>query len=184
MKTKTLSKIAIFLLIPGIMSISSCGKKKLENSTTTAQDNATSEALYDDIYNNASSANSDYDDTVTSKTGSAFKAFTDPCAVITYIADTTNSGQWYVKSLTIDYGTGCVWKGRTRKGKIHITRNGKWFTVGTSTIITLENFSIDGYAVEGTNTITPKTATPLQFVTSPWVTASFDVVVTEPFLWQ
>lgn len=179
MKRKLLANIVIFLLIAGMTGIYSCGKKKLEKATTSAEDNDLVESLFTDIFNISSSANHDADDTLgTSKTGSTLTAFTDTCADIKVITDTTNDGQWYAKSIIIDFGsTGCEHNGRIRKGKIIITRDGPWYTVGTSTTITLEKFSIDDYKIIGEKKITTKEA-KIQWAW-PIVTASFDIVVTD-----
>ncbi len=62
----------------------------------------------------------------------------------------------FPKTITIDFGTEGFtgFFGRERKGKIIIVQTGSMFVEGSVRTITLENFYIDDYNVEGTQTIT------------------------------
>lgn len=61
--------------------------------------------------------------------------------------------------LTLDFGEGCEdRRGNIRTGKIIITYNGRYFETGSVTTITLEDYTINGLAVEGTRTVTNITA--------------------------
>lgn len=72
------------------------------------------------------------------------------------IADITfsfSSDSSYIDTILIDYGTdGVEWRGRTRKGKIRITQDGKRSTIGTISKAELIDFSIDDYSIEGVKT--------------------------------
>ncbi|MFH1322147.1 MAG: hypothetical protein ABII90_16035 [Bacteroidota bacterium] len=173
MKQLTFKAMMALFLAAAVLSLSSCSKKKLEKATASAEDNNLAESLFSDIFNESSAQNKQADDDLAqTKTGSTFGSLIDTCADVTW---TPNADSTYVASVIIDYGTGCVYNGRTREGKILITRDGPWFEAGTNTTITTENFYIDDYKVEGTKTITTTQATIK--LTSPFVTASFDVVV-------
>lgn len=76
----------------------------------------------------------------------------DVCADVTI---SLNQNETFIDTLIIDYGTeGCIWRGRLRRGKIIIAKNGNYRTVGTKTTVTLDDFSIDGYEIEGKKEIT------------------------------
>ena len=59
-------------------------------------------------------------------------------------------------TLTVDFGDdGCTGlDGKLRKGKIIISVNGPWYSVGNTTSVSLVNFSIDGIQIEGTWSLT------------------------------
>ncbi len=66
------------------------------------------------------------------------------CAQITY------SSVEYPKTITIDFGTGCIdSKGRTKKGKIYIDVSGDMRVVGSEKTITFDNFFINEVKMEG-----------------------------------
>ncbi|GAB4237175.1 MAG: hypothetical protein Tsb0034_12200 [Ekhidna sp.] len=68
------------------------------------------------------------------------------CAVKTHDKDN--------KTLTIDFGDGCEGNdGRVRAGKVIITYSDHRLIPGASRTITLDGFSVDGVAVEGTRSI-------------------------------
>jgi hypothetical protein len=99
------------------------------------------------------------------KTGSNLPA--DPCAIVTTSYDTItyNSLQYiYVDSLVIDYGQagGCTWGGRTKKGKIILTKNLKMSTVGSEMNLEFQDFYVDGNKVEGIATLENKGYANLQ----------------------
>lgn len=98
------------------------------------------------------------------KTGSNLPA--DPCAIVTTSYDTItyNSLQYiYVDSLVIDYGqAGCTWGGRTKKGKIILTKNLKMSTVGSVMNLEFQDFYVDGNKVEGIATLENKGYANLQ----------------------
>ncbi|PCJ89493.1 MAG: hypothetical protein COA57_01810 [Flavobacteriales bacterium] len=65
------------------------------------------------------------------------------------------SSSVYPITLTIDYGTGSSCDdGRTRKGKISAKFTGSYFQENTVVTITLINFYIDDYKVDGKKTLT------------------------------
>lgn len=72
----------------------------------------------------------------------------DPCAEVTYYLSANNE---YIENLTIAYtDENCLTNGRTRIGKIHVHLTGRLSDIGTVTTVTLEDFFIDGYQIEGT----------------------------------
>ncbi|MEY5042044.1 MAG: hypothetical protein RLZZ414_1603 [Bacteroidota bacterium] len=77
------------------------------------------------------------------------------CPTINYTADNSEKPT-YVATMTIDFGTACIQDGVTRKGKIIISKNGKFNATGTVTTVTLENYEVNGFKIEGTLTRTVK----------------------------
>ncbi len=68
-----------------------------------------------------------------------------PCAIV------TESSSTYPKTVTIDYGTGCVdANGRTKKGKIVINVSGDMREAGNTRTLTFENFYVNAVRIEGT----------------------------------
>jgi hypothetical protein len=67
-----------------------------------------------------------------------------PCAVV------TESSSTFPKTVTIDYGTGCVdANGRTKKGKIIINVSGDMRVAGSKRTLTFDNFYINEIKIEG-----------------------------------
>jgi len=73
-----------------------------------------------------------------------FASLLAPCAVI------SESSSTFPKTVTIDYGTGCVGQnGRTKKGKIIINVSGDMRVAGNTRSLTFENFYINDVKIEG-----------------------------------
>lgn len=69
------------------------------------------------------------------------------CAVVTH--DSIN------KTISIDFGTGCVGPdGKTRSGIVLISYTQRLWIPGASLSISLNNYAVDGKAIEGTKTLT------------------------------
>ena len=67
-----------------------------------------------------------------------------PCAVV------TESSNTFPKTVTIDYGTGCVGQnGLTKKGKVIINVSGDMRVEGNTRTVTFENFFINDVKIEG-----------------------------------
>jgi hypothetical protein len=73
-----------------------------------------------------------------------FASLLAPCAVI------SESSSTFPKTVTIDYGTGCVGpNGLTKKGKIIINVSGDMRVAGNTRSLTFENFYINDVKIEG-----------------------------------
>jgi hypothetical protein len=82
----------------------------------------------------------------------------DKCASIYISWDSTmlNSIKHkYVDTMIIDYGqvAGCTWGGRTKKGRVIITKKCKMSDVGCKITAVLDSFYVDDYRVKGTATL-------------------------------
>lgn len=64
----------------------------------------------------------------------------------------------FPKTVTIDFGTGCLSHGHLRSGKITTVYTGPLREAGKSATTTFDNFTIDSFAVQGTHRITNTTA--------------------------
>jgi hypothetical protein len=84
----------------------------------------------------------------------------------TYSLSNSVPGQ-YPKTLTLDFGTGCSSvDGVTRTGQLIYNFSGPLFTPGTTVSVTFNQYTVNGYGVQGTYTITNNsTASGISFTT-------------------
>lgn len=125
----------------------SCGKRHSNEDLTDAGANsALCEAIFSDMSRQFETANAKIE------TNNSI-VFQGPCATITVTpADTTT----WPKTITIDFGTtGCVdLRGFLHKGKLICQLTGRYKNQGSICTITPSNYSVNGYGVTGTKTIT------------------------------
>ncbi len=151
MKLKLLFNFLIIISL--LFFISSCDEEnKLisTNDVQTVQDDATSESIYDEIFNEVDNIAKTKDDEIFNGTKSANA---DTCKVIT--VEFPETGDFPI-IITIDYGdNSCVglW-GRTRKGKIIVTVDGRYDAVGATRVITFDDFYLNDIKIEGIKTVT------------------------------
>jgi len=88
-------------------------------------------------------------------TTAAFGPF--DCAVITVETPTTET---FPKIFHIDFGTGCLYNGILRKGKLKITVSNYITETGSTMKIERENYYVNGIKVEGTVNYVNETTTP------------------------
>jgi len=151
---KKLTLMTLFVLgLCTVFITNSCKKKTLNKANTTTEDDGLSESLFNDV-GNISNEEAENDDQFF-KTGTVY---THTCRKVTRsIVDSTNADPiWWTRRVVIDFGTtGCTGHdGRVRKGKITIEKIGKRRLANSSLTITLENYSVDGYKVDGTRKAT------------------------------
>jgi hypothetical protein len=129
------------------------------SAATTLADNA-----YDDIFQIA--VQTGYDNNIAYKSGQAGDGQiqvnttrsvetsfgVNGCAVYTV---TPNDNTTFPKTIIVDFGSGCTDAvGVTRKGKITYIFSGKLITPGTTVSASFTNYSISGYQLQGTYSIT------------------------------
>jgi hypothetical protein len=143
MKLGVIKNVFLFLLI--IFIATSCKKAKLNKETTTSEDNALAERLFDDVFNQV---DKNAEANITEKT---FNVFNDNCAKITV---ENNNGN-FPKTLIIDFGdSNCEgWDGVQRKGKITAEIDGLYKQSGTKVTITTDDYHVNNYKIDGTNII-------------------------------
>ena len=173
MNFRPLKTTGICIVLAAVISINleSCKKSDVTNVTAsndskaaTLSDSSTiAENAYDDVLNNAFVG---YSDNVSSMGVSAQKGKTTTlftgtegtgtghlsCANYT-ITDSTPGH--YPKTLTLDFGTGCKSvDGVLRTGKVIYLFSGPLFTPGTTVTVSFNQYTVNGYGVQGTYAIT------------------------------
>jgi hypothetical protein len=147
-------KTKIFLMIAAlaIFSFSSCTKEPSidDASLNLADDDAVSEAVFDDIFNTVDNADIILDKMQKGDETKSEDA-TDSCPLITI--DHPTDLVW-PKTITVDYGTGCegLYE-NTRAGKIIIVVTGPRLVAGSKKTVTFNNYFFNGIKVEGTKVL-------------------------------
>ncbi len=132
-------------------SFYSCNKEQTidQASVNFADDDAVSDAVFDDIFNTVDNADIILENTGVTK--SLFVAVADSCPaiIITHLGDAI-----WPKTITIDFGTGCTGLyDNTRSGKIIIVVTGPRKEPGSLKTVTFDNYYFNGIKVEGTKEI-------------------------------
>lgn len=146
MKTKIFSILTAVLLL-----FTSCSKENDaidQASLDVADEDAISNAVYEDIFNSVDIADNILSGLLAKgdAKGAAVVSDTCPAITITHLTD----GIW-PKVITLDYGTGCQgFFENTRAGKIIISVTGPHKQTGSKRTVTFENYSHNGIKVEGT----------------------------------
>lgn len=156
-------KSGLALIVAGCalsLNMVSCKKDNasgLDTDTSTASDNNLAEGIYNDVQNMSDQADKGdltfYYPTVNENgeiTNEDLLTKGSSCATIT--RDTVSSP----RTITIDFGTSnCVCKdGRSRKGKILISYQGKYRDSASVHTITFDNYFVDDNQVLGSKTVT------------------------------
>jgi hypothetical protein len=133
-------KRVIFILSTTLLFVS-CAKWRDKRDMTTSKDHNQIEGLFDDMFKTV--------DQISSET-QGIKLFDNTC-VDNIVIDTNSSP----KTIMVDFGQDdCAGNdGRVRKGILYITYTGRYRTEGTVITVNPQNFSIDGYTINGTKTI-------------------------------
>jgi len=147
-------KTKIFLMITALvlLTFTSCKKDMSlleQSSIDLADDDAVSEAVFEDVFTNIDDATIALDDAM--KNGdskSTLLVIEDACPSVTVEHPAT--GIW-PKVITIDYGTGCTgFYNNTRSGKIIINVTGPRREEGSKRTVTFDNYYFNDIKVEGT----------------------------------
>ncbi|MBG0858164.1 MAG: hypothetical protein IQL11_01580 [Bacteroidales bacterium] len=146
-------KTKIFFMVSAVAFIvfTSCSKKEAldESSINLADDDAVSEAVFDDIFSSVDNAEFILGDQLKGEVKST--SLSDSCPAI--IIDRPSDAIW-PKTITIDYGTGCTgFYENTRSGKIIIVVTGPRLMTGSKKTVTFDNYYCNGIKVEGTKQI-------------------------------
>ncbi len=166
MRTLPLRAIVILGIAGFILTTTSCKKRKLNRATTTSEDNALAENLFDDVFSvmeEADAENGLSDKRGKNGSGSSFgDSLRDTCIfgdtvkklpiICREVLDTTDG---WPRRLTIDFGSGYTGKDSiTRKGMIILERTGRYREVGSVHSYTTDNYFVDDHKVEGTRAVT------------------------------
>lgn len=138
---------AIFGIFAVALLLGSCGKRN-DSLFVGAGESAFSEAVFNDLADQFQSANAKIE-------GGSSITFQGACASITI---TPFDSTTWPKTMVIDFGTtGCVdLRGNLHKGKLNCVISAPWRLTGSTVVITPENYSVNGYGVEGTKTLINK----------------------------
>lgn len=151
------------IVAAALVVLSACERTDVEleqSETTSALSEAETSIYFDelDLITSEAVATAEAEEGRTMVT----QAMLPSCAMVTHDAQT--------RTITIDF-EGCAnAAGNARTGKLIITRSGRITEVGGSYTATLENYTINGIAVEGARTVTNLTA-------SSTATPQFSVVL-------
>jgi hypothetical protein len=154
MKTQKVFFLVVVLIL--IVCTQACEKKEQtvlapETAKNIALSNAIAETNFSDVFDQTQEAVEKSKDLV--QGGKNFFAMDSICATISIVPFDLVS---FPKTIIVDFGElGCVGNdGKLRKGKIQIQATG-WFKDSSSVItVTLDNYFVNGFKVEGTKTIT------------------------------
>jgi hypothetical protein len=138
---KTINQIlkTSLVLALSLLVLTSCDKCKEDSTENTS---SAEDVLRMDMEENDFTAEELY---VSNPCNLNLSQIISSCAVI------TESSTTFPKTITIDYGTGCVdAKGRTKKGKVFVTLNREIQQTGSIREVTFENFFINEVQISGT----------------------------------
>ena len=168
------SALSSVLLFTACKKDSNSSSPNETDAASLSASSATADNQYNDVLNTALQTGVDGSTTATSySSGLAYASGKEitggsgfvSCAVITVSPTDTTS---YPKTVSIDFGTGCTdGNGVTRKGKITYVFSGKILTSGTTVSATFDGYSVNGYQLAGTYSITNNsTGNGISFITS------------------
>lgn len=119
-----------------------------QNTVNLADDEAVSEAVFEDLFNSVDNATIALDEAM--KNGdskSSFLVTEDKCPMVS--VENPEAGIW-PKVITIDYGSGCTgFYNHTRSGKIIVEVTGPRRLEGSLRRVTFDNYYFNGIKVEG-----------------------------------
>jgi hypothetical protein len=149
-------KTRFYLMIASIaiMSFISCQKNTStveQASVNIADDDAVSDAVFEDIFSTTDNAEIILDELSKSGDSKSISLLADSCPSITITQPET--GIW-PKTVTVDFGEGCTGLyDNSRSGKIIIVITGPRLEVGSLRTVTFENYYFNGIKVEGTKVV-------------------------------
>lgn len=147
MKTLKISSVLVFFTL-FIFTFTSCENDdnitNTEDAVKTTEDAALAEAMFDDAFNQA-----EVYENSTNKDASVDDCY--PVITIEY-----PEGTPFPRVVTIDFGTGdCMTTDSVvRSGKIIVETTAFFLEEGSKRIVTFEEFTVNGYQIDGTHIIT------------------------------
>lgn len=172
MKRSILSKTSGLILIAMLATVS-CKKDSSNSSTANEQATAdlsasatSAETMYDDAFDIVVQSSEQSNISVNATGGTVSVNSVGTNSALQTNSFTTTAGATitlspldpsvFPKTMTIDYGAGVTSpNGVTRKGKIVVTLTGRLRVAGSIASITYNNYSVNGYTIAGTYTLTP-----------------------------
>lgn len=152
MRTRLLFSFTVITVTTGLL-LGSCRKsdRDEDTETTSSTDNALAETAFNDIYEQVNNAAFDNADVNRLAENAEVAASCGTVTVTPALPDTT-----FPKTMTIDFGStnALCNDGYYRRGKIIATFSGKYRDSSTVITITLNNYHLNDYSIQGTKTIT------------------------------
>jgi hypothetical protein len=141
------------VLLAGIV-LTGCEKSNnvLTADLITAEDDAIADMAYDDVFSEVDAVMNLMDQF--GYTLSGLKSGLDGLDTCPVISVVTSNGEFWPRTVIVDYGDGCDLGKRNRKGKIIIEVSGPMWQAGSYRVVTFENFYVNDHKVEGTRTVT------------------------------
>jgi hypothetical protein len=177
---QSVSRLSAGLLLSGTLIFASCSKNndksndqtpvEKERTAAVLQADASSEILFDDVFNNvmgvsASVGMGETGEFQSRKSGVQLIAKEAPCYTVKM--EFINAPDTFPVKVTIDFGDSCKgYDGRVRKGKIITVYSGHLLRPGSVAETSFDNYSVNGIKVEGTHRVENKSnSTHLVFET-------------------
>jgi len=149
MKTRILTNG--FLAFLFVFAVTSCEKSDNNSlESTTAEDDAYTSLIFDDIYAEVEDAMAYMEDEIYGGMKKSAEVVT--CKTIT--VEQPNDSTFWPRTVTVDFGEGCTGlNGVVRSGKIITVVNGRYPQEGYTRTTTLDDFYVNGFKVEGVKTV-------------------------------
>lgn len=137
------------ILITGLTLTTGC-RKFVDQNILASSNNSVATNVFDDVFKQVDDAASSETD-LNKTEESSWTMNTSACATVTL----DPLGATFPKTLTLDFGGGCTGlDGIHRSGKITAVFTGLYRDAGTEISVTLEDYNVAQYAVEGSKSIT------------------------------
>ncbi len=173
-----LTTAAFFLLMVITLSYSSCKKNdvKTDNDDDVTFELSSQQAISDNLEEDAQDLliQTSVENNFSGNTKVTFNGAEDiaGCATVT-----VSPLEGFPKMITVDFGDGCTSiNGVTRKGVIHLVVSNFLRNTGSTSVMTFDNYSVNGFKKEGTITWTNKSFATVKI----WERKSEAVNVTAP----
>lgn len=148
MKKLNFNTQLLFLFAVIALGTVACGEEKGTELTVVTKEIASNEAEVDAAMEDIDDFSSISLDAAQENAGGKVEDEIDDDRICEGVA--TFEGTKLEGTLTLDFGDGCIdAEGNIRTGKIIITYNGRYFAPGSVTTFTLEDYTINGLAIEG-----------------------------------
>ena len=153
MKKRNYLSIILLVLVAAFTMVA-CEKDKtlITLDFISAEDDAIADLAYDDVFTEVDAVMNTMDmlGYVMPANKSGLEIF-ETCKVISVEQP---DGEFWPRTITVDYGEGCKIGNRTRAGKIIIIVSGPMWQEGSLRVITFEEFYVNEHKIEGTRTVT------------------------------
>lgn len=165
-------RMASLLTLTALLFLASCSKNGESSvqsgqqslTQTSVEAEATSEIVYDDVFNNVMGVNSSVAiggtgifQVPNSDQPGPLEPSTPPCFTVGF--EFLAAPDTFPVKVTIDFGTGCTGKdGRVRKGKIITVYSGWMMVPGSVAETTFDNYYVNDIHVEGTHRVENKSS--------------------------